>query len=265
MVDVDLYNITELLGETSQLYMKTKANELPLLHNLLYVNKTTYKGSTNRYKTQECNMPVRQAEVIRYIKTKPDSLSMIAIDLSRHAIITRLLFEKDRNDAYTTKEDIVSFYWDSRSILKFRSVCFGDNYQDIIDRFINEYRKHNLPRGKTNVIVTFDICTLYNIVKRRTHCVNIVNNYAQNYVKMIFNENILNLSAEKLTPILNFYIYFQCKSVNIEHNVKAFFFTEEEKSSIRQDKSNFKLYIDRTYKIKKCIIEEIRLLIERNI
>jgi hypothetical protein len=252
MIDIDLYNITELLGETCQLNKNEKCLDLPLLHNLIYVNKSTYKGSINRYMREESNMPIKECEVISYLKTKPDRMSMFIIKPSCRSIFC--YFVNKDNNTYTAKQRVISFSWDPQCLSNFESESYKTHFMNLFDKLVYDYRNYS---SETNVIVTFDIITLYNIVKRRAQCVNIVNTYAQNYVKMMFNNTISNLSEEKLTPILNFYIYFMCESANIGQNENVFLITSEEKA-------NFKLYIDRTCNINKSLIEEIRLFIGRN-
>jgi hypothetical protein len=251
MQEIDLYTITEALGDTCQ---PSFGRELPLLHNLLHVNKDCYKGSLNRYKREECHMPVRYSEIIRYFKTKPSRLRIFVIildsDTTRARIVSNAL-ERRNNHTYISSISKNK----GKNSLYFPIPSFNVSFEDCIKMIDKLYTKYQF---KTTVIITFDICTLYNIVKLRKHCLNIVNNYAQNYVKTSFNKHMYILSDIKLTPALNFYISSQCKAAQIERDVNLFLVTEGEKG-------DFKTYSDRTCAITKSLIEKIMLFIERDI
>jgi hypothetical protein len=255
MTEIDLYTIIEVLSETCY-YNVGMTRELPFLHNLLYVNKGSYKCSLNRYKREECHMPVGCSEIIRYFKAKPSRLVIFVVNLGSNINSTNFVsttFERLNNHTYTIKTCKVPLCEDN--IRDFSHTRKRLSCEDCIKKITKIYKKS---RSKTVASITFDICTLYNIVKQRKYCTNIVDNYAQNYVKTAFNRYISILSEVKLTRALNFYISFQCKAANIEQNEYLCRFLAE-------DKGNLKKYCDRTRNIIKPITDNIILFIERDI
>jgi hypothetical protein len=66
-----MYIISQVLGLYSQQYnrkinRKINRNELPLLHNLIYLNKDSYTGNIERYNREECKLPISKREFMKY-------------------------------------------------------------------------------------------------------------------------------------------------------------------------------------------------------
>jgi hypothetical protein len=75
----DLYTISQTLGQYSN---RNNISELSPLHNLLYANKSTYLGSMDRYRQEECQIPVTKYELSKYLDSPYNAVTVFIFDES---------------------------------------------------------------------------------------------------------------------------------------------------------------------------------------
>jgi hypothetical protein len=211
----DSYTLSQTLGKYYQ-QNYNQHNELPDLHDLVYLSKDWYQGDIDRYAHQECDMPITKQEFVRYI-SKFDKYNISIIKLYIKNGIARLIVYviSQYEDYNNTIQYMASKYPKQEGSMMILSTRLKQN--DIIEL---PDRKESFAFSDSgyDMSFTFDVKTIYNILTQRGTCPDIIKDYAKDFTLNMFDDWINKLSYTQGITLINLYLFGNASALGIERN-----------------------------------------------
>jgi hypothetical protein len=280
-METDLYTVTQALGkyQNDESYTGT----VPPLHPLLYVSKSAYKGSMDRYSREECIFHISKNEFYNFINNlSPQNFAIFITDNTTSDSIrfqTFLVMQQRSSKYLVKKEELITYYKKDLSIRLMTKTLDSNkvtipsrNYywQDVTGTALSKRDMISAVFKRKNFLfvedkfdnqgfeITCDVVTIYDIFTNRGACVDAIKNYAKKMTLEIFENDVTRLNEPSLIPSLNLYLKTNAFLLGIDEShypsllPDFYYFVEEMSEMVLQD------YIDNTLKDRLYLIDMIR-------